>query len=128
MEDSGGQGIDRRSFLKFSGGSVALGLLHLNSAFSPVLAGEIASGQRIIDYKSTEDLYRSQWSWDTVTWGSHTNQCAPGGCSFRVYAKNGVIWREEQSARSYASNSDYPDYNPQGCQKGVWIPQLTNDS
>lgn len=118
MQDSNDQGIDRRSFLKLSSGGVALGLLHLKSAFSPVLAGEIASGDHVIGYKSTEDLYRSQWSWDAVTWGSHTNQCAPGGCSFRVYAKNGVIWREEQSARSYAANSDYPDYNPQGCQKG----------
>jgi anaerobic selenocysteine-containing dehydrogenase len=35
-----------------------------------------------------------------------------------VYAKNGVIWREEQTAQSPASNPDYPDYNPQGCQKG----------
>ena len=118
MEDSKGQGLERRSFLKFTGGSAAVGLLHLKGAFSPLFASEIASANRIIDYSSTEDLYRSEWAWDSVTWGSHTNQCAPGGCSFRVYAKNGVIWREEQSGRSYASNPDYPDYNPQGCQKG----------
>ncbi len=118
MQESEKQGIDRRSFLKLSSGGLALGLISLKSAFSPIHAGEITSGDRIIDYNSTEDLDRSQWSWDSVTWGSHTNQCAPGGCSFRVYTKNGVIWREEQSARSYASNSDYPDYNPQGCQKG----------
>ncbi|MBT4162264.1 MAG: molybdopterin-dependent oxidoreductase, partial [Gammaproteobacteria bacterium] len=110
--------FDRRSFLKLTGGSAALGLFHLKSAFNPTLASELASGDRFIEYESTADIYRSEWSWDSVTWGSHTNQCAPGGCSFRVYAKNGVIWREEQSARSDAANSDYPDYNPQGCQKG----------
>jgi DMSO reductase family type II enzyme molybdopterin subunit len=118
MDETQDQGIDRRSFLKLGAGSAALGLFHLQSAFSPTFAGEVASGTRSINYASTEDLYRSEWSWDAVTWGSHTNQCAPGGCSFRVYTKNGVIWREEQSGRSYASNSDYPDYNPQGCQKG----------
>lgn len=53
-----------------------------------------------------------------VSWGSHTNQCAPGGCSFRVYSRAGVVWREEQTARSDACGDGYPDYNPQGCQKG----------
>ena len=118
MHESTGQKIDRRSFLKLTSSSAALGLLHLKGAFNPAFAGDFTSGDRIIEYESTRDIYRAEWSWDTVTWGSHTNQCAPGGCSFRVYAKNGVIWREEQSAGSYASNSDYPDYNPQGCQKG----------
>ena len=118
MKHVRGRGLDRRSFLKVSGGGLALGLMHLQGAFSPAIADEIASGERVIDYASTDDLYREQWTWDKVTWGSHTNQCAPGGCSFRVYAKNGVVWREEQTARSPASNPDYPDYNPQGCQKG----------
>jgi DMSO reductase family type II enzyme molybdopterin subunit len=118
MEHTSGRGLDRRTFLKVSSGGLALGLIHLKGAFSSAIANEIASGERVIDYTSTDDLYQEQWTWDSVTWGSHTNQCAPGGCSFRVYAKNGVIWREEQTARSPASNPDYPDYNPQGCQKG----------
>ena len=42
----------------------------------------------------------------------------PGAVRSGVYAKNGVIWREEQTARSDAANPAYPDYNPQGCQKG----------
>lgn len=118
MGRSGGAGVDRRSFLKMGGVGVTLGLVHFRSAYSEAATRDIASGVRSIEYASTEDLYRDEWTWDSVTWGSHTNQCAPGGCSFRVYAKNGLIWREEQSARSYASNPDYPDYNPQGCQKG----------
>ncbi|MBT4521375.1 MAG: molybdopterin-dependent oxidoreductase, partial [Halieaceae bacterium] len=117
MENEIGHALDRRSFIKLGGG-LALGLFHLQGSFSPLRAEQIASGAYPLDYSATEDLYQEAWSWDSVTWGSHTNQCAPGGCSFRVYAKNGVIWREEQSARSYASNPDYPDYNPQGCQKG----------
>ncbi|GAB4353126.1 MAG: hypothetical protein Kow0073_09180 [Immundisolibacter sp.] len=28
------------------------------------------------------------------------------------------MWREEQTAKNHASNPDYPDYNPLGCQKG----------
>jgi DMSO reductase family type II enzyme molybdopterin subunit len=118
MEDDTGHSIGRRSFIKFGSGGLALGFLHLKGSFSTLAAQEIISGERQLDYHSLQDLYRHTWSWDSVTWGSHTNQCAPGGCSFRVYAKNGLIWREEQSARSYAANPEYPDYNPQGCQKG----------
>jgi len=118
MEENIGHTIDRRTFIKLGGGGLALGLFHLEGSFAARVADEIISGEHRLEYNSVQDLYRQTWSWDSVTWGSHTNQCAPGGCSFRVYAKNGLVWREEQSARSYASNPKYPDYNPQGCQKG----------
>jgi anaerobic selenocysteine-containing dehydrogenase len=69
-------------------------------------------------YDAWEDVYRGEWRWDRVTWGSHTNQCFPGGCSFHVYSRDGVVWREEQSATTEACSPEYPDFNPQGCQKG----------
>jgi DMSO reductase family type II enzyme molybdopterin subunit len=124
----GSSGFDRRNFLKGAGGAgFTLSLLHLGPAISPSWAQEVANGESVLEYSSWEDLYRDEWTWDKVTWGSHTNQCAPGGCSFRVYTRNGVVWREEQSARSYASNADYPDFNPQGCQKGCGFHNtLTN--
>lgn len=120
--------FDRRGFLKSAGGAgLTLSLMHLAPAVSPAWAKGVKMGESVIDYKSWEDLYRDEWQWDKVTWGSHTNQCAPGGCSFRVYTKNGVVWREEQSARSYAASPDYPDFNPQGCQKGCGFHNtLTN--
>ncbi len=117
MERAPGQrGIGRRDFLQLAGGlglSLGLGQLAWLDGARPAHAATPRA-----DYDSWEDVYRSQWRWDRVTWGSHNNQCAPGGCSFRVYARDGVVWREEQTARSYASGPDYPDYNPQGCQKG----------
>lgn len=71
------------------------------------------------DYATWEDLYRMQWTWDRVAYGSHLNICWPPGCClFYVYVRNGIVWREEQSARTKACNPDYPDYNPMGCQKG----------
>ncbi len=33
--------------------------------------------------------------------------------------RDGVVWREEQSAPYAASNDDVPDWNPRGCQKGA---------
>lgn len=124
MQDAAGSSWNRRSFLKLTGGGLALSLVHLKTAYSPLFASEIARGTRTVDYGSWQDIYRSEWHWDKVTWGSHTNQCAPGGCSWRVYSKNGVVWREEQTAQSYAANENYPDFNPQGCQKGCGFHQV----
>jgi anaerobic selenocysteine-containing dehydrogenase len=111
--------LHRRQFLQLAGGSaLTLGMLRLRFAGGEARAADAASAASAPDYHSWENVYRELWQWDSVTWGSHTNQCAPGGCSFRVYTRGGVVWREEQTAASYASNPDYPDYNPQGCQKG----------
>ena len=43
------------------------------------------------------DAYRKKWTWDKVTWGSHSVDCYPGGCPWRVYSKDGKILREEQA-------------------------------
>ena len=37
------------------------------------------------------DAYRKKWTWDRVTWGSHSVDCYPGGCSWRVYSKGGKV-------------------------------------
>jgi len=124
MDEIVGRQWNRRSFLKLTGGSLALSLVHLKGAYSSAFASEVSSGDTSLDYSSWEDIYRKEWSWDSVTWGSHTNQCAPGGCSWRVYSRNGVVWREEQTAQSYAANENYPDFNPQGCQKGCGFHQV----
>ncbi len=114
--------IGRRQFLQ-AAGAMGTSLLLVNLRPAPGAATEGAAGQAAatgepVSYGSWQDLYRDEWKWDRVGWGSHSNQCFPGGCSFRVYARDGVVWREEQTARSHASGPDYPDYNPQGCQKG----------
>ena len=42
------------------------------------------------------DRYRDKWKWDKVVWGSHSVDCYPGGCPWRVYVRDGRIVREEQ--------------------------------
>ncbi len=108
----------RRKFLKTGGSAAALSLTQLGGVVSSGFIDKVLAGETELNYLGTEDLYRDIWKWDKVTWGSHTNACVPNGCSFRVYVKNGIVWREEQAMRNLASSSEYPDYNPLGCQKG----------
>jgi DMSO reductase family type II enzyme molybdopterin subunit len=65
------------------------------------------------------DRYREKWTWDSVTWGTHSVDCYPGGCPFRVYTKNGKIVREEQASIHTPIEAGIPDRNPMGCQKGA---------
>jgi DMSO reductase family type II enzyme molybdopterin subunit len=59
------------------------------------------------------------WKWDKVTWGTHAVDCYPGGCSFRVFSRDGKIIREEQAAIHHPIEEGIPDMNPMGCQKGA---------
>jgi len=63
--------------------------------------------------------YRERWTWDSVTFGSHSVDCYPGGCSFRVYTRDGKIVREEQAGIHSPIEPGIPDMNPMGCQKGA---------
>jgi DMSO reductase family type II enzyme molybdopterin subunit len=65
------------------------------------------------------ERYRDKWKWDSVTWGSHSVDCYPGGCPFRVYARDGKIVREEQAGSHAPVEPGIPDMNPMGCQKGA---------
>jgi DMSO reductase family type II enzyme molybdopterin subunit len=116
--------LSRRGFLKTSGTGVGLSLLALNGCASETYLDAVASGDVEVEYENWEDVYRNEWQWDNITWGSHNNQCNPAGCSFRVYSKNGMVWREEQTANNRASNDNYPDFNPLGCQKGCGFHSL----
>jgi DMSO reductase family type II enzyme molybdopterin subunit len=54
-----------------------------------------------------------------VTWGTHSVDCYPGGCPWRVYTKDGKIVREEQAGIFHSIEPGIPDMNPMGCQKGA---------
>ncbi len=83
---------------------------------------------RTYPYRGWEDFYRKVWTWDKVVRSTHSANCT-GSCSWKVYVRNGVMVREEQAADYPRINSDLPDYNPRGCQKGgcfveyVYSPQ-----
>ncbi|MCZ7575520.1 MAG: molybdopterin-dependent oxidoreductase [Dehalococcoidia bacterium] len=82
-----------------------------------------AESERI--YTSAQDLYRKKWDWDAVYWGTHCVDCYPGNCPMRVYVKDGLVWREEQSGSFQTIEEGVPDFNPMGCQKGAsWSQSL----
>ncbi|MBI5290162.1 MAG: molybdopterin-dependent oxidoreductase [Chloroflexi bacterium] len=62
--------------------------------------------------------YRDQLAFDRWGWGSHCVDCYPSNCPYRVYVKDGVIVREEQSGSFDVVEPGVPDMNPMGCQKG----------
>lgn len=65
------------------------------------------------------ERYRERWKWDGVSWGSHSVDCYPGGCPWRVFTRGGRIVREEQAGTLPPVEPGIPDMNPMGCQKGA---------
>lgn len=112
--------VSRRSFLK---GTVALTLalrrLRLPSAFAAASADTASSSALDIrEYRSWEDLYRRKWQWDKIVHGTHLWANCASQCSWDLFVKDGVVWREEQAAVYDQTNPSLPDFNPRGCQKG----------
>jgi len=107
--------FDRRRFLK--GASVAAAGLALPNFV--VQAAEILHGKAVPAYKSWKDVYRTQWTWDKVVRSTHHLNCwYQAHCSWDVYVKDGLVYREEQAAEYPQVNPKLPDFNPRGCQKG----------
>ncbi len=107
--------FDRRGFLKAA--SAVGGELALPSFV--VEAAELVSGGAIPAYASWKDIYRNQWTWDSVTRSTHFMNCwYQAHCSWDVYVKDGLVYREEQAAEYPQANARVPDFNPRGCQKG----------
>lgn len=109
--------IDRRSFLKglaLGGAGLALG----KEALSFQALVPIEDPLKQYPYRSWEDLYKNQWTWDKVSPSTHSANCT-GSCRWMVYVKNGVVMREEQASDFGQINPDIPTFNPRGCQKGA---------
>src|SRR3989304_921073 len=110
------QAVSRRKFLKGAGAAVlALSLVQLG-CWPEGARRRLLTEEGI--YRGWEDVYREKWTWDKITWGSHHVDCYPGNCSWRVYSKNGLVFREEQSGVYPEVEPGVPDMNPRGCQKG----------
>ena len=112
---------NRREFLKWTGlAALAAGIPGCRKAEQPAL--ESFTGPfdplQAYPYRSWEDLYRKQWTWDKVVRSTHSANCT-GSCSWNVFVRDGVMLREEQAADYPPISADLPDYNPRGCQKGA---------
>ncbi|OGO51955.1 MAG: hypothetical protein A2148_04695 [Chloroflexi bacterium RBG_16_68_14] len=112
-----GQPVTRRGFLKGASlGAAALYLTQLGCRGGEEGIRRVVAQPYL--YGDWTDLYRQKWRWDKVTWGTHLIDCYPGSCLFRVYTKDGMVWREEQAGRYPEIEPGVPDMNPRGCQKG----------
>ncbi len=127
--------IDRRSFLKAGGSVLVLSLCQLEwaqGAEDKTGAGATASPPPSIDdieYMGFEDIYRKKWTWDSIAKSTHFVNCwYQRNCSWNVYVKAGIVWREEQSATYAQIDAKIPDFNPRGCQKGACYSQRMYDA
>ena len=71
-----------------------------------------------------EEFYRQRWSYDRSVRTSHGVNCS-GSCSWEVFVKDGLICWELQKTDWPQINSETPNYEPRGCQRGIsasWYP------
>ena len=126
-----GRAPTRRQFLKISGvaaaaaaaGAAGLPLFHFRRSARAALT-EAGASPTTEKLGSWEDLYRQRWTWDSIAKGSHGWANCRSACAWDLYVKDGIVVREEQSARYEASEAGVPDFNPRGCQKGACYTEV----
>jgi len=108
--------MDRRDFIKsgtWCGMALAFG-----GPLAPLSAfADAAPTTR----RAWEDRYRREFldtRGDAQGFAFHCSNCQ-GNCAWKIYAKDGVITREEQSAAYPQIAPNIPDANPRGCNKGI---------
>ena len=121
--------VSRRNFIIGSTVAVAgVGLYSLrNKGYEPAAprpADKPGVPAKKIRYNDYSDIWREKWQWDRVVKGTHTRANCIGACSWDVYVKDGIAWREEQAAIYEPHRPDVPDFNPRGCQKGACYTHL----
>jgi DMSO reductase family type II enzyme molybdopterin subunit len=121
--------LSRRQFLEGSAAlALALGLKRLAWAAPPPGTLRPDATPPYVSrpsYGDWRDVYRERWRWDRVARGTHTNVNCVSSCAWNLYVREGIVWREEQSAPYAPSNASVPDWNPRGCQKGASCSDLT---
>jgi DMSO reductase family type II enzyme molybdopterin subunit len=121
-------GATRRDFLKATGSALSLTLLQLSWRDAAARSRPAAPAFGSLEYRGFEDLYRRSWTWDRVAKSTHEVNCwYQRCCSWDVFVKEGIVWREEQSATYPQTNPDVPDFNPRGCQKGACFSERMYD-
>ena len=121
--------VSRRNFIV--GSAVAAAGLGLYS-LKPKTPASIKAGPALkpktlakkIKYNDYSDLWREKWKWDKIVKGTHTRANCGDACSWDVYVRDGIAWREEQNAIYEPHRADVPDMNPRGCQKGACYTTL----
>ncbi len=68
--------------------------------------------------READSFYRDRWSHDKVVRSTHGVNCT-GGCSWKVYVKDGIITWESQQTDYPSVGPDSPEYEPRGCPRGA---------
>ncbi|MDB4433430.1 molybdopterin-dependent oxidoreductase, partial [bacterium] len=123
------EGISRRAFVTGAGATViGLGLYNLRCSDRGPSEGAPPPEPRVptepIAYGDYNDVWRKRWTWDKVVHSSHTRANCIATCSWNVFVKDGIAWREEQNAIYAQAEPGVPDFNPAGCQKGACYTHL----
>lgn len=124
--------ITRRDFLRSTlyAAGVAAGTLASQKALALDLLLPVMDPMGAYPYRGWEPFYKDLWTYDYFGRVAHSVNCT-GGCTWKVYVKNGIAFKEEQFADYPAICPELPVYNPRGCQKGanhkeyVYGPQRT---
>lgn len=118
----------RRDFLKISSATAAM-MAGQGYLFAKTNVISVENGKENYPNSSyTEQMYRNEFGF---TYGKkeehgfayHCVNCQ-GNCAWEVWSHNGVVTRENQSARYPSVNAKIPDFNPRGCNKGVQHSQV----
>ncbi len=122
--------VSRRGFLIGAGVGAAagLGLYYLKPAKKGLQYPDpVKTSPKDIAFDDWSDVYRAKWKWDKVVKGSHNRANCFSACSWNLFVKEGIVWREEQHAVYDASREGVPDFNPRGCQKGACYSDLQQE-
>ncbi len=82
--------------------------------------GTFANGYGVVtnEDRKWEDAYRNRWRHDKVVRSTHGVNCT-GGCSWKVFVKNGLVSFEMQQTDYPRTRDDMPNHEPRGCQRGA---------
>jgi len=68
--------------------------------------------------RAWEDAYRHRWQHDKEVRSTHGVNCT-GGCSWKIFVKNGLVAFEMQQTDYPRTRADLPNHEPRGCQRGA---------
>ena len=75
-------------------------------------------GVKTAEDRKWEDSYRNRWRHDKVVRSTHGVNCT-GGCSWKIFVKNGLVSFEMQQTDYPRTRDDLPNHEPRGCQRGA---------
>ncbi len=90
--------ISRRTFIAGTGAvGLSLTMCRLGKSDDSKVAASVLPPLDPVEpvvYDDGSAIYRRRWEWDRVAKGTHTRTNCIAACSWDVFVKDGVVWRE----------------------------------